>query len=56
MGHTLMKKGKVGKVVLMQYASTHQKVARLHSGNTITAQKYLRKLDKQHAAKNTKGK
>jgi hypothetical protein len=42
--------------VLTQYASKHQKVARLHSGNTITAQKLLRKLDKKNGTKGDKRK
>jgi len=43
MSHTLKKK----EVVIPKYASRHQKVARLHSGNSITAQKLLRRLDKE---------
>ena len=33
------------KIVLTKHASRHQKAARLHSGNTIVAKRYIRTLD-----------
>jgi hypothetical protein len=35
-----------------EYSSVHQKVARLASGNTLRARKFLRKLDKENDTKN----
>jgi len=38
------------------YSSVHQKIARRNSGNTITANKFLRKLDELYDSKNNKEK
>lgn len=44
MGHTLMKRGMVEKV---KYVSKYQKLAKLHSSNSILAKKGLRKIEKE---------
>ena len=51
MRHVLKKKAKSGV-----YTSIHQKIARQHSGDTITAKAFLKKLDKEkeHGTKSSK--
>lgn len=53
MPHTLKK-----KVTLGQFSSRHQKIARLHSGNTIIAKALLKAIDKEkvNGAKDNKEK
>jgi hypothetical protein len=51
MAHVLKKKIRTG-----EFSSIHQKVARLHSGNTITAKAFLRKQDKKNATTRNKSK
>lgn len=45
MRHILKKSEKKAKSG--SFSSVHQKIARLNSGNTITAKAYLKKLDKK---------
>jgi hypothetical protein len=47
----VFKKSEKKKVTTPPYASVHQKIARRNSGNTITAQALLRKLEKQDKEK-----
>jgi len=59
MSHTLKKSESEIKLIrLGKYSSRHQKVARLHSGNTITVKALLRKMDKEkvNGAKSSKEK
>jgi hypothetical protein len=49
MGHTFPKKK---KVISGSFSSIHQKIARRHSGDTITAKAFLRKQDKKNGTKN----
>lgn len=49
----MVKKKKKKKYKRGEYSSTHQKIARRNSGNTITALKFLRKLDNKNDTINT---
>lgn len=46
MGHIFKKKDKIVKISTAQFSSKHQKIARLHSGNTIIAKALIKKLKK----------
>jgi hypothetical protein len=56
MSHIFKKTEKKKRKKSKAYASVHQKVARLNSGNTITAKALLRKMDKekQNGTENSK--